>query len=102
MWLGELITEKNIGNGVSIIIFAGIVARLPVVISNFAAKVAGGTVSGGDMPIYLILLIVAVGAVAAGACGGLLWSGIGSLLPGGQWRTTIGAYNPNYAPPVLR
>ncbi|MFA6388726.1 MAG: preprotein translocase subunit SecY [Patescibacteria group bacterium] len=29
MWLGELITEKNIGNGISIIIFAGIVARLP-------------------------------------------------------------------------
>jgi preprotein translocase subunit SecY len=29
MWLGELITEKNIGNGVSIIIFAGIVASLP-------------------------------------------------------------------------
>ena len=25
-----------------------------------------------------------------------------SMLPGGQWRTTIGAYNPNYAPPVLR
>jgi len=30
----------------------------------------------------------AIGAVAAGACGGLIWSGIGSLLPGGQWRTT--------------
>jgi MFS family permease len=32
----------------------------------------------------------AIGAMAAGACGGLLWSGVGSLLPGGQWRT-IGA-----------
>ncbi|EKD76591.1 MAG: hypothetical protein ACD_43C00052G0009 [uncultured bacterium] len=29
MWLGELITEKNIGNGISIMIFAGIVARIP-------------------------------------------------------------------------
>lgn len=29
----------------------------------------------------------AIGAVAAGACGGLFWSGIGSLLPGGRWRT---------------
>jgi preprotein translocase subunit SecY len=34
MWLGELITEKNIGNGVSIIIFAGIVASLPTSISR--------------------------------------------------------------------
>ncbi|MFA5871450.1 MAG: preprotein translocase subunit SecY [Parcubacteria group bacterium] len=34
MWLGELITEKNIGNGVSIIIFAGIVASLPTSISQ--------------------------------------------------------------------
>ena len=29
MWLGEQITEKGIGNGISLIIFAGIVARLP-------------------------------------------------------------------------
>ncbi|MDI6777850.1 MAG: preprotein translocase subunit SecY [Patescibacteria group bacterium] len=34
MWLGELITEKNIGNGVSIIIFAGIVAGLPTSFSQ--------------------------------------------------------------------
>lgn len=31
MWLGELITEKGIGNGISVIIFAGIVGRLPVI-----------------------------------------------------------------------
>src|SRR3989344_3827861 len=30
MWLGELITEKGIGNGISMVIFAGIVARLPI------------------------------------------------------------------------
>ncbi len=29
MWLGELITEKGIGNGISFIIFAGIVSRVP-------------------------------------------------------------------------
>ena len=29
MWLGELITEKGIGNGISFIIFAGIVSRAP-------------------------------------------------------------------------
>lgn len=37
MWLGELITEKNIGNGVSIIIFAGIVAGLPTTLSRIFA-----------------------------------------------------------------
>src|SRR5512136_3292795 len=34
MWLGEQITERGIGNGISLIIFAGIVARLPTAISN--------------------------------------------------------------------
>jgi preprotein translocase subunit SecY len=37
MWLGELITEKNIGNGVSLIIFAGIVAGLPTSMSRLFA-----------------------------------------------------------------
>ena len=37
MWLGELITEKGIGNGVSMMIFAGIVASLPSLITQFVA-----------------------------------------------------------------
>ncbi len=32
-----------------------------------------------------------IGALAAGACGGLIWSGLGSLLPGGEWRTVTAA-----------
>lgn len=36
MWIGELITEYGIGNGVSLIIFAGIVSRLPSAVSQFA------------------------------------------------------------------
>jgi preprotein translocase subunit SecY len=36
MWLGELITEKGIGNGISLIIFAGIVGRLPVAFGQTA------------------------------------------------------------------
>ena len=34
VWLGELITEKGIGNGISLIIFAGIVARLPALVAQ--------------------------------------------------------------------
>jgi len=37
MWLGELITEQGIGNGISIIIFVGIIARLPQIIAQIAA-----------------------------------------------------------------
>lgn len=36
MWIGELITEKKIGNGISLLIFAGIVARVPTAISEVA------------------------------------------------------------------
>jgi preprotein translocase subunit SecY len=38
MWIGELITERGIGNGISFIIFAGIVARIPSGLSTFAAN----------------------------------------------------------------
>ncbi len=34
MWIGELITEKNVGNGISLLIFAGIIARLPSVVQQ--------------------------------------------------------------------
>lgn len=42
MWLGELITEKGIGNGISMIIFAGIVSRLPQFIGQSIGKIFGG------------------------------------------------------------
>ena len=38
MWLGELITEKGIGNGISFIIFAGIVSRIPATVGSFLAS----------------------------------------------------------------
>ena len=38
MWLGELITEKGIGNGISFIIFAGIVSRIPATVGQFLAS----------------------------------------------------------------
>jgi preprotein translocase subunit SecY len=57
MWLGEQITERGIGNGISLIIFAGIVAGLP--------RALGGTLElarTGTFPIPLVLLLL-VGAV---------------------------------------
>lgn len=45
MWLGEQITEKGIGNGISLIIFAGIVAGIPDVIKNMASLLKVGELS---------------------------------------------------------
>lgn len=59
MWLGELITEKKIGNGVSIIIFAGIVSGLPAAVSQVAA-----TWDPSQLFTYLFLLVIIVAAIA--------------------------------------
>lgn len=55
MWLGELITEFGIGNGVSLVIFAGIVAQLPAIFGQI-----GFTFNPADLPVYLIGLVVAL------------------------------------------
>lgn len=58
MWIGELMTEFGIGNGISLLIFAGIVARLPQVVSQtlFAFD-------AGEIPMYLAFLAVAAAIV---------------------------------------
>ncbi|MBI4655145.1 MAG: preprotein translocase subunit SecY [Elusimicrobia bacterium] len=55
MWLGEQITERGIGNGISLIIFAGIVDRLPKAISDMI-----GLVQVDEMSILTALLIIGV------------------------------------------
>ena len=55
MWLGEQITERGIGNGMSLIIFAGIVVRLPSAIIEIYQNV-----SAGDMSPFTVIIIVAV------------------------------------------
>jgi len=59
MWLGEQITERGIGNGISLIIFAGIVARLPNAIIQTVSLLRAGELSI-FLLIALILLMVAV------------------------------------------
>ena len=54
MWLGEQITERGIGNGISILIFAGIVAGLPSAIGSTAEQARQGDLS------VLVLLLIAV------------------------------------------
>ena len=45
MWLGEQITEKGVGNGISLIIFAGIVSRLPSAFTSLYAYIQGGAIN---------------------------------------------------------
>ncbi|NSL90261.1 preprotein translocase subunit SecY [Chitinophaga solisilvae] len=64
MWLGEKITDKGIGNGTSIIIMMGILARLPqALIAEFSSKVAG---SGGPILFLIeiaIFILITVGLI---------------------------------------
>ena len=62
MWLGEQINERGIGNGISLIIFAGIVARIPSGIRTLATAVESGSLS----IVTLIIFIVAAVLVTAG------------------------------------
>ncbi len=65
MWLGELITEKGIGNGISLLIFGGIIAGMPGAIGQTAELVIMGEVSVFMViPIILVLLGLIVGIVA--------------------------------------
>ncbi len=67
MWLGELITEKNIGNGVSLIIFAGIVAGLPTTISRlFAVWDSSMLFTYLGYLVFAVLVIAAVVFVTEG------------------------------------
>ncbi|MST69458.1 preprotein translocase subunit SecY [Clostridiales Family XIII bacterium RF-744-FAT-WT-3] len=57
MWLGEKINEFGVGNGISLIIFAGIVARIPSTVRGIATQVSEGAVSAVAI---VVLIIVAV------------------------------------------
>jgi preprotein translocase subunit SecY len=61
MWLGEQITERGIGNGISMIILAGIVAGLPGAIGSTIEAVSSGEMSG---PFALLVVILVLGTTA--------------------------------------
>ncbi len=56
MWLGEQMTERGIGNGISLIIFAGIVARVPAAIVNSIQLVQAGQIAMFFVPLLLIYM----------------------------------------------
>jgi preprotein translocase subunit SecY len=60
MWLGELVTEYGIGNGISLLIFAGIVGRLPVTIGQTVATTTAESATN-------VIILVALGIVVIAA-----------------------------------
>lgn len=62
MWIGELISEKNIGNGVSLIIFAGIVSGIPLVIQQNLMVITPDKIPS-IVGLLLMMLVVVLGVV---------------------------------------
>jgi preprotein translocase subunit SecY len=56
MWLGEQITERGIGNGMSMIIFAGIVTRFPSAVGSTAQLVSEGSISSWLIPVVVVVV----------------------------------------------
>jgi len=63
MWLGEQITARGVGNGVSLIILAGIVARLPGATAQLLTMARTGSLPGGGA-MLLLIAVMAVGVIA--------------------------------------
>lgn len=59
MWLGEQITQRGIGNGISLIIFVGIIAEIPAALAQFFASGRSGAISPA-LIVGILLMIVAV------------------------------------------
>ena len=63
MWLGEQITERGIGNGMSLIIFAGIVVNFPTAVLTTFEQMRLGQIGLIQLVILMVLMVVVVGAI---------------------------------------
>jgi len=63
MWLGEQMTERGLGNGISLIIFAGIVARMPAAIVNTFQMVSAGEMNFLFLVFLLVVMVGVIGVI---------------------------------------
>ncbi len=63
MWLGEMISERGIGNGISLIIFFGIVARMPSTIRNIGQSVGAGGIGPFAVLAFLVIAVLTIAGV---------------------------------------
>lgn len=93
MWLGELITERGVGNGISLLIFAGIVGRFPIMAGQTLATIETQNIF--NLIIFAVMAVVVIGAItvvneasrqirieyAKRIRGGRMYGGQGTYLP---------------------
>ncbi len=65
MWIGEMITEHGIGNGISLIIFAGIVSRMPSQIGGVVQELSGGIIGYFNILLFIVLALAIIVAIIA-------------------------------------
>lgn len=65
MWMGEMITERGIGNGISLLIFAGIVSRLPSMGYQLVQYVRTGEASIVAFIFFVVMAVVVIGGIVA-------------------------------------
>ncbi|MDD2553135.1 MAG: preprotein translocase subunit SecY [Desulfotomaculaceae bacterium] len=65
MWMGEQITEKGIGNGISLLIFAGIVSRIPQGVGSVGQYLNAGTITIFSLILLVIIAALVIAAVVA-------------------------------------
>ncbi len=63
MWIGEQITEKGIGNGISLLIFAGIVSRIPSQLGAIAQEIQSGIMGGFTVVMFIVLALAIIAAI---------------------------------------
>lgn len=63
MWLGEQINEKGVGNGISLLIFAGIVSRIPSAIRSLYVSVDDGAISIITLIVFAVLAVLVIAGV---------------------------------------
>ncbi|TAA76041.1 MAG: protein translocase subunit secY/sec61 alpha [Candidatus Electronema aureum] len=63
MWLGEQMTERGIGNGISMIIYAGIIARMPAAVVNSIQIIKSGEIPFIVIPLLLLMMFAVIALV---------------------------------------
>src|SRR5664279_4158277 len=63
MWIGEQITSRGVGNGISLIIFAGIVARFPALIGNTLEQARVGSINPLLVIVFAVITVLLVGFI---------------------------------------
>jgi len=63
MWVGEMMTEYGIGNGISLLIFAGIISRLPTGVGTIVTYLRSGQISWWNLLLFVVLAVAIIAAV---------------------------------------